>query len=455
MIRIPSSFDFVSCAISIIVFGLMLLRPRIFRPKSKNASNDIQAHFLVALTIYVIMVVPAAASVAAGTKRLASATFPTPEPTPEPTTSPTLEPTSMPTVSPLPTMEPTASPLPMPEPTRTPVPTLEPTVSPLPTLEPTVSPLPTMYATFDTPFGAQFFKGKCLLNLKTTNDGHTNALSIVDEYLGRWVTALSISSVLVSGLQLLVFFMVLQTGGVPNPRSKNGTRVSRPGLTLYLLWMALLLGGIGSTFSSLLSTVLSYGSLVRQYSDCLVLMRSGDAFLHLTLPPLLVLHPLVVTKAGMLSANLFVLQQGAGVGLSLSSNAVKRMFYVTMLVLWGLPVVMFVVWFFVTLCFFWSSIIMFPIALVQLLELGCVWRCVAELKRRLERRSAVRQKAQQSEESLRQRMWVGILDLLGSPFASGGVLASSLWWVEAEWQQPAEETRGCRSSAGSWRKRPT
>ena len=53
----------------------MLWRPRIFRPSDKNASNDIQAHFLVALMIYVVMVVPAAASVitAAGTKRSAAA----------------------------------------------------------------------------------------------------------------------------------------------------------------------------------------------------------------------------------------------------------------------------------------------------------------------------------------------------------------------------------------------
>merc|ERR1711871_109177 len=43
---------FASFAISIIVFGLMLWRPRIFRPKSKNASNDIQAQLLVALMIH-------------------------------------------------------------------------------------------------------------------------------------------------------------------------------------------------------------------------------------------------------------------------------------------------------------------------------------------------------------------------------------------------------------------
>ena len=67
------AFYFASFAISIIVFGLMLWRPRIFRPKSKNASNDIQAHLLVALMIYVVMVVPAAASVTAGTKRSAAA----------------------------------------------------------------------------------------------------------------------------------------------------------------------------------------------------------------------------------------------------------------------------------------------------------------------------------------------------------------------------------------------
>ena len=56
-------------------FGLMLWRPRIFRPSDKNASNDIQAHLLVALMIYVVMVVPAAASVitAAGIKRSAAA----------------------------------------------------------------------------------------------------------------------------------------------------------------------------------------------------------------------------------------------------------------------------------------------------------------------------------------------------------------------------------------------
>ena len=67
------AFYFASFAISIFVFGLMLWRPRIFRPKSKNASNDIQAHLLVALMIHVVMVVPAAASVTAGTKRSAAA----------------------------------------------------------------------------------------------------------------------------------------------------------------------------------------------------------------------------------------------------------------------------------------------------------------------------------------------------------------------------------------------
>ena len=52
----------------------MLWRPRIFRPSDRNASNDIQAHLLVALMIHVVMVVPAAASVitAAGTKRSAA-----------------------------------------------------------------------------------------------------------------------------------------------------------------------------------------------------------------------------------------------------------------------------------------------------------------------------------------------------------------------------------------------
>ena len=69
------AFYFASFASSIFVFGLMLWRPRIFRPRSKNASNDFQAHLLVALMIYVVMVVPAAASVitAAGTKRSAAA----------------------------------------------------------------------------------------------------------------------------------------------------------------------------------------------------------------------------------------------------------------------------------------------------------------------------------------------------------------------------------------------
>ena len=66
------AFYFASFASSIFVFGLMLWRPRIFRPRSKNASNDIQAHLLVALMIYVVMVVPAAASVTAETKRSAA-----------------------------------------------------------------------------------------------------------------------------------------------------------------------------------------------------------------------------------------------------------------------------------------------------------------------------------------------------------------------------------------------
>ena len=61
---------FASFAISIIVFGLMLWRLGSFDP-SKNASNDIQAHLLVALMIYVVMVVPAAASTAE-TKRSAA-----------------------------------------------------------------------------------------------------------------------------------------------------------------------------------------------------------------------------------------------------------------------------------------------------------------------------------------------------------------------------------------------
>ena len=68
------AFYFASFASSIFVFGLMLWRPRIFRPSDRNASNDIQAHLLVALMIHVVMVVPAAASVitAAG-KRSAAA----------------------------------------------------------------------------------------------------------------------------------------------------------------------------------------------------------------------------------------------------------------------------------------------------------------------------------------------------------------------------------------------
>ena len=302
---------------------------------------------------------------------------------------------------------------------------------------------------FSTPFAPEFFKEKCLRQQQSSqgnnggDDDKDDPLSIVDEYLGRWVTGLSIPSVSLSGLQLLVVFVLLQTGGVPNPRSKDGSSITCLGLSTYVCWMSFLAGGIVSTFSSLLTTVLSYGSLEHQHRDCMVEMRSGDAFLNLTLPPLLILHPFIVAKAGVLSANIFVFQQGLGVGFSLSSDAVKRMFNAAMLALWGLPVAAAVAWFFMTLCFFWSSMFLFPIALFQILELACAWWGVVKLKRWLERRAAAKTKqAQQQqqqpqvEESRGQRLHRGFVELLGSPFASGGALASSLWWVEAEWQAP-------------------
>ena len=77
---------------------------------------------------------------------------------------------------------------------------------------------------------------------------------------------------------------------------------------------------------------------------------------------------------------------------SLSSDAVKRMFNVAMLALWGLPVAAAVAWFFMTLCFFFSSMFLFPIALFQILELACAWWGVVKLKRWLERRAATKTK---------------------------------------------------------------
>ena len=138
-----------------------------------------------------------------------------------------------------------------------------------------------------TPFATEFFREECLWEL----GGYSNhEIHKVDKYLKLWVTGLSVPSVLFSSLQELGTFGILQTGGVPNPRTKDGKSFTYTGFTTYFIWMAFLFGLITTTLASLITTVLSYARFENRYRECMVEVWPGSAYLNVTLP-LLVLHP--------------------------------------------------------------------------------------------------------------------------------------------------------------------
>ena len=96
---------------------------------------------------------------------------------------------------------------------------------------------------FSTPFAPEFFKEECLRKQQSSHDTDDNdgdPLSTVDEYLGRWVTGLSNPSVFVSSLELLLFFILLQTFRAPphvlRPRTQKPNRkyIAKGGFASYV-----------------------------------------------------------------------------------------------------------------------------------------------------------------------------------------------------------------------------
>ena len=145
---------------------------------------------------------------------------------------------------------------------------------------------------------------------------------------------------------------MLQTGGVPNPHdptSEGGKGYNKTGIFVWFLWMLFLAGSIVSTFASLLTTFLSYGSLEVQYRDCMVEMDSGVAFLN-AVAPLFPFLPPIVAKISGLAANVFVLLQGVGVFKSLGPETVEKVHHRLMAPLVGPLGFISVGYFFFTLC---------------------------------------------------------------------------------------------------------
>jgi hypothetical protein len=154
---------------------------------------------------------------------------------------------------------------------------------------------------------------------------------------------------------------------VPNPHdptSAGGKGYSKSGVFVWLLWVAFLVGSIASTFMSLLSLFLSYGSLEIQYRECMVEMPSGDAFLNVVAPVFPFLPP-VVAKIAALAGNVFVLLEGIGVFTSLGTKKIRKL--LTWLV--GVPIVaplgvIAIGYFYVTLGWIFSGLFFVPIPLV-------------------------------------------------------------------------------------------
>jgi hypothetical protein len=217
---------------------------------------------------------------------------------------------------------------------------------------------------------------------------------------------------------------------VPNPHdptSAGGKGYSKSGVFVWLLWVAFLVGSIASTFMSLLSLFLSYGSLEIQYRECMVEMPSGDAFLNVVAPVFPFLPP-VVAKIAALAGNVFVLLEGIGVFTSLGTKKIRKL--LTWLV--GVPIVaplgvIAIGYFYVTLGWIFSGLFFVPIPLVLgLVGVGAwlaVVRSMAWVKGRADAVAAVKSRGD-SSRALAIR--AGVLS------SASDVAQTSLWWLSEE-----------------------
>ena len=157
----------------------------------------------------------------------------------------------------------------------------------------------------------RFFDLECLEGLDDANDALALMTYITD--------GLRFDSVVSSLVQLLLLFILIQVGEIPGIYQK-GSKVlfSRLGITLWGLWVFLVVGQYVMTFISLLFEIMSVFGMSAQFYACLEAPSGAPSIFSATIP-VLIFHPVFVTKNAALLAYVFTITQGFAGDWKLSS----------------------------------------------------------------------------------------------------------------------------------------
>ena len=90
---------------------------------------------------------------------------------------------------------------------------------------------------------------------------------------------------------LLFMVMLLQLGGVPDPKGGPASWI------FYMAWIGLTLEQWMSSGMAAVSNILALAAFERQAQDCLTRLPSGTAYINAVLP-VLVFHPALLTQVG-------------------------------------------------------------------------------------------------------------------------------------------------------------